>query len=92
MHGQTRVKYGIEVVERDGHIGLMQGGRVDEATINYQSPIMPAANDEVLLAQIMKYRGRLDLQCINCIKEVLSLMRKDTMIAEYVYQVSPQTY
>lgn len=70
----------------------MQGGRVDEATINYQSPIMPTATDEVLLAQICKYRTRLDLQCINCIKEVLSLMVKDTVIREYVYNVSPQTY
>ena len=67
----------------------MQGGRVDEATTNYGCPIIPAATDEVLLAQIVKYRGRLDLQCINCIKEVLSLMRKDKVVAEFVYKAPP---
>jgi hypothetical protein len=61
QYGQTRVRYGLEVVERDGHVGLMQGGRVDEATTNYGCPIIPASTDEVLLAQIVKYRGRLDL-------------------------------
>lgn len=48
--------------------------------------------DEPLLAQLLKCKGKLDTFAINCLKDMLSLMAKDELIARYVYNAAPPTY
>ena len=82
VYGAPRCKYGLELVDR-----------VNEEATKFASPILfGAAGDEALLAQIVKCKGRFDVQCISCLKELLSLMRKDPEIARFVYHLPPSTY
>lgn len=82
IYGASRCKYGIELVDR-----------VNEEATKYASPVLfGAAGDEALLAQIIKCKGRFDVQCINCLEELLSLMKKDKVIARYIYHLPPPTY
>ena len=82
IYGADRCKYGLELVDR-----------VNEEAIKFTSPILAGgAGDEALIAQIVKCKGRFDVQCISCLKELLSLMRKDREIALYVYNLPPWSY
>jgi hypothetical protein len=82
IYGAARCKYGVELVDR-----------VNEEATKFTSPILfGAAGDEALIAQIVKCKGRFDVQCISCLKELLSLMRKDPEIARFVYHLPPSTY
>ena len=82
MYGAARCKYGVELVDR-----------INEESVKFSSPILfAAAGDDALLAQIVKCKGRMDLPCISCLKELLSLMRKDAAIARYVYHLPPHSY
>jgi len=81
-YGGDRSKYGVELVDR-----------INEEATKFCSPILlGAAGDEALIAQIVKCKGRFDVQCISCLKELLSLMRKDRDIARFVYHLPPSTY
>ena len=60
--------------------------------MTFRSPILYGAADEALIAQIIKSNGRFDVQCISCLKELLSLMRKDNDIALFVYSLPSYTY
>jgi hypothetical protein len=82
VYGASRSKWGLELVDR-----------VNEEAIKFVSPILAGgACDEALIAQIVKCRGRFDVQCISCLKELLSLMRKDREIARFIYQLPPSSY
>lgn len=81
VYGGNTQKYGLEVVDR-----------INEESIVYRSPILYGAVDDALIPQILKQRGRFDVQCISRLKELLSLMRKDESIARYVYHLPPCTY
>lgn len=80
-YGDARCKYGLELVDR-----------INEEAIKFTSPILSGAADEALIAQIVKCKGRFDVQCISCLKELLSLMRKDDAIARFVYHLPPASY
>jgi len=60
--------------------------------MTFSSPILYGAADEALITQITKCRDRLDVQCISCLKELLSLMRKDQTIAYFFYHLPSYTY
>lgn len=82
MYGAARCKYGVELVDR-----------INEESVKFSSPILfAAAADDALLAQIVRCKGRMDLPCISCLKELLSLMRKDEAIARYVYHLPAHSY
>lgn len=67
--------------------------RINEEAVKFVSPILAGTQgEESLLAQIVKCKGRFDVQCISCLKELLSVMRKDKDIARYVYHLPPSTY
>jgi hypothetical protein len=76
-----RYKYGVELVDKMG----------DEA-YNYVSPLANGPVDDALLSQLLKCKGRLDTFALNCLKEMLSLMAKDSLIARFVYYTAPTTY
>jgi hypothetical protein len=81
-YGASRCKYGVELVDR-----------INDDSTKFVSPILlGAAGDEALIAQIVKCRGRFDVQCISCLKELLSVMRKDKQIARFVYNLPSQNY
>jgi len=80
-YSDSRYKYGLELVDR-----------INDESMSYSSPILYGASDEALIAQIIKCKGRFDVQCISCLKELLSLMRKDSDVAHFVYHLPPQTY
>lgn len=82
VYGASRCKYGVELVDR-----------INEEAVKFVSPVLlGAAGDEALIAQIVKCKGRFDVQCISCLKELLSVMRKDKEIARFVYHLPPSTY
>lgn len=82
VYGAARCKYGVELVDR-----------INEEAVKFVSPILAGTQgEESLLAQIVKCKGRFDVQCISCLKELLSVMRKDKDIARYVYHLPPSTY
>ena len=56
------------------------------------SPIIGSSNEEALLAQLIKCKGRLEIFAINCLKEMLSLMSKDIEIARFIYYTAPPSY
>jgi hypothetical protein len=79
---QERYKYGLEFVDRIG-----------EECYTYVSPILGSSSpDDPLLAQLLKCKGKLDTFAINCLKEMLSLMAKDELVARHVYFSAPPTY
>ena len=81
-YGASRSKFGVELVDR-----------INDDSTKFHSPVLiGAAGEEALLAQIMKCKGRFDVQCISCLKELLSVMKKDKDIASYVYHLPPPTY
>jgi len=80
-YSDTRYKYGLELVDR-----------INDESMNYTSPILYTASDEALIAQIIKCKGRFDVQCISCLKELLSLMKKDRDVAHFVYNLPPHTF
>lgn len=55
-------------------------------------PLTNAHNEDALLTQLMKCKGRLDTFAINCLKEMLSLMAKDDVIARFIYKSGPPSY
>jgi len=81
VYGESRHKYGLELVDR-----------INEESMTFTSPILYGASDEALVAQIIRCKGRFEVQCISCLKELLSLMRKDRVVADFVYQLPPHTY
>ena len=81
MYGETKSKYGLELVDR-----------INEESVTFGSPVLFGAADEALIAQIVKCKDRFDVQCISCLKELLSLMQEDEVIADYVYHLPPFTY
>ena len=82
---EEKYKYGLEFVDR-----------INEESATYISPIMSSmgstSGDDSLFSQLLKCKGKLDTFAINCLKEMLSLMAKDAVIARYVYQAAPPTY
>ena len=78
---QTKFKYGVELVDTIG-----------EECSNYQSPIVRSHMDDALLMQLFKCKGKLDAFAVNCLKELLSLMAKDEVIARFIYTSGPPTY
>lgn len=81
VYAESRCKYGLELVDR-----------INEESMKFSSPILFGAADEALIAQIVKCKGRFDVQCISCLKELLSLMRKDNEVARFVYHLPPASY
>ena len=83
MYGESRCKYGLELIDR-----------MNEESMTFTSPILYGTADEALIAQIIKSKGSRgsDLQCASCLKELLSLMRKDHDVAHFVYHLPPNTY
>lgn len=81
VYGDSKSKYGLELVDR-----------INEESMKFSSPILFGAADEALIAQIVKCKGRFDVQCISCLKELLSLMRKDSQIARFVFHLPPAAY
>lgn len=81
-YGASRCKYGVELVDR-----------INDESTKYHSPVLlETAGEDALIAQIVKQRGRFDVQCISCLKELLSVMRKDNEIARFIYHLPPSTY
>ena len=80
-YNSTAQRYGLEVIDR-----------INEEAIVYRSPILYGAVDDALIPQILKQRGRFDVQCISRLKELLSMMRKKETIARFVYHLPPCTY
>jgi hypothetical protein len=80
-YGEQRPKYGLELVDKIG----------DEC-LQFNSPVLFAATDEALVAQIIKCKGRFDQQCIACLKELLGLMAKDQDVAKFVWNLPPYNY
>lgn len=79
---EEKYKYGVELVDR-----------INEESHTYVSPITGAGvNDESLFSQLLKCKGKLDTFAINCLKEMLSLMAKDDVIALFVYKAAPPSY
>lgn len=81
VYGDPKRKYGLELVDK-----------INEDSMKFASPILFGAADEALIAQIVKCKGRFDVQCISCLKELLSLMRKDNVVARFVYHLPPAAY
>ena len=80
-YGEQRPKYGLELVDKIG-----------DDCLQFNSPVLFAATDEALVAQIIKCRGRFDQQCIACLKELLGLMAKDRDVAKFVWNLPPYNY
>lgn len=78
---EERFKYGFEHVDKIG-----------EEANTYVSPILNGPVEDALLTQLFKCKGKMETFALNCLKEMLSLMAKDAMIAEYVYYSAPPTY
>jgi hypothetical protein len=82
MAGAERSKWGVELVDR-----------LQEDAVKYVSPILRgAAGDEALSTQLVKCKGRFDVQCLGGLKEVLSVMRKDRTIAHFIYNLPGPSY
>ena len=63
LHGRCygeRPKYGLELVDKIG-----------DDCLQFNSPVLFAATDEALVAQIIKCKGRFDQQCIACFTTTL---------------------
>ena len=56
------------------------------------TPIASGSSEESLLSQLLKCKGKMDTNCINCLQEMLHLMIKDDVIARFVYNTPPHTY
>ena len=56
------------------------------------TPLASGASEESLLSQLLKCKGKMDTNCINCLQEMLHLMIKDDVIARFVYNTPPHTY
>ena len=76
-----KYKFGLELIQK-----------VNDETYTYVSPIIGSSNEEALLAQLIKCKGRLEIFAINCLKEMLSLMSKDIEIARFIYYTAPPSY
>lgn len=80
-YGEQPPKYGLEYVDK-----------INDECLQFNSPVLFAAADEALVAQILKCRGRFEQQCIACLKELLGLMAKDRDVAEFVWKLPPHNY
>jgi hypothetical protein len=80
-YGEQRPKYGLEYVDK-----------INDDCIQFNSPVLGAAADEALVAQILKCRGRFEQQCIACLKELLGLMVKDRDVAKFVWKLPAHNY
>lgn len=80
-YGDQPPKYGLEYVDK-----------INDECLQFNSPVLFAAADEALVAQILKCRGRFEQQCIACLKELLGLMAKDRDVAEFVWKLPPHSY
>jgi len=76
-----RSKWGLECVDR-----------IHDESVSFTSPILCRGQDEALIAQIIKCKDHFDAQCISCLKELLSLMRKDSAVAHFIYHLPAHTY
>jgi hypothetical protein len=74
-------KFGTEIINK-----------INDESYTYVSPIINSHSEEALLAQLLKCKGRLDTFAVNCLKEMLSLMAKDDLIARYIYRSTPPSY
>mmetsp|Transcript_18286 Transcript_18286/g.31275 ORF Transcript_18286/g.31275 Transcript_18286/m.31275 type:complete len:924 (+) Transcript_18286:1615-4386(+) len=81
MYNETKYKYGVELIDR-----------INEEVVSFMSPLIQGSNDEALLAQIVRCKGRNDLQCITCLKELLSLMAKDKAVARFMFHQPSHSY
>jgi len=81
VYGDTRPKYGLELVDK-----------ISDECLQYNSPVLFSATDEALVAQIIKCKGRFDVQYISCFKELLGLMAKDRDVAAFVWNLPPYNY
>jgi hypothetical protein len=66
--------------------------KINDDSYTFMSPITNSHNEEALLFQLLKCKGRLDTFAINCLKEMLSLMAKDDVIARFIYSAGPPSY
>jgi len=78
---EDKYKYGLELIER-----------INEDAHTYLTPIASGSSEESLLSQLLKCKGKMDTNCINCLQEMLHLMIKDDVIARFVYNTPPHTY
>ena len=78
---EDKYKYGLELVDR-----------INEEATTYMTPLASGSNEESLLSQLLKCKGKHDTNCILCLQEMLHLMTKDDTIARFVYNQPPQTY
>lgn len=73
-YNSEKFKYGLENVDK-----------INEECCHYVSPLINSTNDESLLEELLKFKGKLDTLAVNCLKEMISLMAKDDDIARFVY-------
>lgn len=78
---QVNLQYGLELVDR-----------ISEDCSSYISTLGGSYADDCLLANLLRSKGRLETFAVNCLKELLNLMSKDSMIARHVYYSAPNTY
>ena len=78
---EDKYKYGLELIDR-----------INEEAHTYLTPIASGSSEESLLSQLLKCKGKMDTNCINCLQEMLHLMIKDDVIARFVYNTPPHTY
>lgn len=65
---------------------------IGEECLQFNSPVLFAGSDEALVAQIIKCKGRLEQQCVACLKELLGLMAKDRDVAVFVWNLPAASY
>jgi hypothetical protein len=77
----THFKFGAEFITK-----------ISEEIITFGSPLLQGSQDEALLAQIIRCKGRNDIHCISCLRELLGLMAKDRDVAEFIFRQPAHTF
>jgi len=81
-----------DYMEKNYKFGLELVYKINDEAFTYVSPIINSHNEEALLMQLLKCKGRLDTFAVNCLKEMLSLMVKDEAICRFIYNSGPPTF
>ena len=65
---------------------------INEDHMIYESPIKFPETQFALAQQIIKSRGKLDSQCISCLKELTALMLEDEDVTRFLFHLAPPSY
>lgn len=66
---------------------------INDDALRFTSPILEESNQNLtLLNQIYSFKNRAEVQCITSLNELLSLMKKEPEVAQYIYKMPPVTY